>query len=162
MKSMRRYVHGTCGFALWLLLASCSKPSAEGQGDGPQPFLKPQAPFLPPKVDVPRECGDKAIMARFDACKAAAGKHEQAPCEAAGGTWGRIGLHEGCNCPTGQGGCPCKNAGDCLVKCVSYSNGRGCPETSAAGTWRCTEYHDVVGCHCFLDDHGSMGSICID
>ncbi|MCK9462784.1 MAG: hypothetical protein M0R80_24445 [Proteobacteria bacterium] len=145
-----------------LALASCAKPVDEGQGTGPQPFVLPQAPFLPPKVDAPRECGDEAVRSRFEACKAAAGRHEQSACEAAGGTWGRIGLHEGCNCPTGQGGCPCKRLGDCLAECVSYTNGQGCPKTPAAGTWRCTEYHDVVGCHCFLDDNGEMDSICVD
>jgi len=145
-----------------LLAVACSRPVDPGLADGPEPFLKPQAPFLPPKVDAPRECGDRAVMARFETCKAAAGKMEQAPCEAAGGVWGRIGLHVGCDCPTGQGDCPCASAGDCLAKCVSTSNGQGCPETKAAGAWRCTGFHDVVGCHCFLDDEGEMGSICVD
>jgi len=158
-----------CRLALMIVAIGCSKPVEEGQGGGPEPFLhqqapflEPQAPFLPPKVEVPSTCGDPAIRARFEACKAAAGKHEQAPCEAAGGTWGRIGLHEGCDCPTGQGDCPCTRAEDCLAECVSYANGRGCPEAKAAGTWRCAAYHDVVGCHCFLDHKGEMGSICVD
>lgn len=145
-----------------LALASCAKPVDEGQGTGPQPFVLPQAPFLPPKADAPGECGDKAVIARFEACKAAAGKMAQAPCEVAGGTWGRIGLHEGCNCPTGQGDCPCKSAGDCFAECVLDPGSRGCPATAAEGNWRCTAYHDVVGCFCYLDDKGVMGSICVD
>jgi hypothetical protein len=154
-----------CVLALPLALA-CSRPAAEGQG-GPEPFyVSPpqiaQPPFLPPKIEVPRECGDAAITARFAACKAAAGRMEQAACEAAGGTWGRIGLHEGCNCPTGQGGCQCARRGDCLAECVLDMGDRGCPESAAAGKWACSAYHDVVGCFCYLDDKGVMESICAD
>jgi hypothetical protein len=101
-------------------------------------------------------------MARFAACKAAAAKLRQGPCEAAGGKWGRIGLHEGCNCPTGQGKCPCTSARDCLAKCVLGEDSQHCPETVAEGKWYCAPNHDVVGCHCALDDDGQPSPICID
>jgi len=151
-----------CRLALMIVAIGCSKPIEEGQGGGTGPFLQPQAPFLPPKVDVPHPCGDAAFQALFAACKAAAGKMEQVPCEAAGGTWGRIGLHEGCNCPTGQGDCPCARTGDCLAECVLDPGSRGCPETVTGGQWRCSAYHDVVGCFCYLGEDGAMGSICVD
>jgi hypothetical protein len=132
--------------ALCVLVASCSKP-----GGAPKPLRRD-----------PLECGDKAVMARFDACKAAAAKRQQAPCEAAGGTWGWIGLHVGCNCPTGQGGCPCTAARDCLAKCVYGEGGRQCSKPPAEGNWYCAPYHDVVGCHCSLNDDGKPSAMCID
>jgi hypothetical protein len=98
-------------------------------------------------------------MARFTACTQAAMKHEQGACEAAGGRWGQIGLHQGCNCPTGQAGCACTRAADCLSKCVAPTQGCADPGT---GTWQCAPYHDVVGCHCYRDAQGGVGSICID
>jgi hypothetical protein len=135
-----------CSLMLCLLLACCSKP-----GDAPKPLRSE-----------PRQCGDKAVMARFDACKAAAARLEQAPCEAAGGKWGRIGLHEGCNCPTGQGQCPCAAAHDCLAKCLLGEDTQRCPDTATDGKWYCAPYHDVVGCNCSLDDDGKPSPICID
>jgi hypothetical protein len=157
---MRSGHHLFFALAAAALALACSKPAVEGAAGGPEPFYKPEAPFVVPPPRAP--CGDAAIMARFAACKAAAGRHEQAACEAAGGTWGRIGLHEGCNCPTGQGDCRCARAGDCLSRCVLDPGSGRCPESAAQGNWRCAPYHDVVGCFCYLGEGGAPESICAD
>ena len=174
----------TWGFALAALFAACSGPGAAGKGDD----AKPKDPALPqvdaagmtsepaptqgddaktvadpgdPEAKLPA-CGDREVMARFHECKEAASKYDQAACEAAGGHWGRIGLHGGCNCPTGQIGCACKQAGDCLGKCILVGGGRSCPEDPAKCTWLCSSHHDVVGCHCHMMSSGGTMAVCAD
>lgn len=78
--------------------------------------------------------------------------HERKACEAAGGVWGRIGLHVGCQCPTGQGHCPCARKGDCLGACELRPD---------AGAW-CSAGHDVVGCYEYLDESGARQQVCAD
>jgi hypothetical protein len=149
-----------CCFALPIALC-CATPVDDGQGGGPPPSALTRAPPKPSKTDLPA-CGNRAVMARFRACKEAASKLERAPCEAAGGIWGTTGLHNGCNCPTGQGGCPCTGPGDCLGVCLLHPGSRECPASPAEATWRCSSHHDVVGCNCRFIGEGMTMSMCAD
>jgi hypothetical protein len=106
-------------------------------------------------------CGDPVLMARFDACRRAADQQNQGACERAGGRWGKIGLHQGCQCPTGQDRCVCTRQGDCLGRCVADGTGRGCEQTPDRG-YHCSGGHDVVGCICYRDPDGKVASICTD
>jgi hypothetical protein len=158
---MARELIRKCGVVFALLAIGCSQPDAGGQGGDPQPAAQTPAPPKPPGSRLP-ECGDKAVMERFKACKEAASKFDGAACEAAGGNWGNQGLHQGCNCPTGQGGCPCAASSDCLGECLLTPGSRSCPKSVAEGSWRCSAHHDVVGCNCRLVAEDMMMAMCAD
>src|SRR5688572_26720801 len=63
-------------------------------------------------------CGDPIVAQRFAACRQA---QDQPSCEAAGGTFTRIGLSPDpqCQCPTGQENCPCTDPTSCLSVCIA-------------------------------------------
>ena len=166
------------------LLAACSRPGGTARGDaakaqdatpsqgeaarpqdgtatGEGDASRPDADPWDAEAKLPA-CGDREVMARFHECTEAAAKFDQAACEAVGGHWGNIGLHGGCNCPTGQIGCACKQAGDCLGKCILVGGGRSCPEDPAKGKWMCSSHHDVVGCHCHMMSFGGTMAVCAD
>jgi hypothetical protein len=89
-----------------------------------------------------------------------------ADCTLQGGTWGLQGLTqiESCGCPTGQGGCPCNRASDCLGRCIFMESPSGVsPSKSCDGitSFACTERH-TTGCHCEIMDDGQVGVLCVD
>jgi len=101
-------------------------------------------------------CGDPDKLARFQECSQSA---DEASCKAAGGAWSTGPFGEiFCDCPTGQGGCPCSSAEDCLGWCqVDDSN--GCPEE---GVGSCTARSALFGCVCVYYPHTELGLVCID
>jgi len=103
-------------------------------------------------------CGDKAVMARFAECQKAT---TQPACEAAGGTWTAIGLYPEklCVCPTGQGGCPCDRASQCLGSCrAEMVKMWDCAGVKGS----CAPASPHVGCYCWFDDDGDVDGICAD
>jgi hypothetical protein len=105
-------------------------------------------------------CGDPEVLARYPACRAA---DDEASCLAAGGTWTRIGLSpvEACQCPTGQGGCPCDRRTDCLTACIAPTTG-GVFACDGVTVGSCSPVGITVGCWCFFDAEGNVEGICVD
>jgi hypothetical protein len=104
-------------------------------------------------------CGDPDVMARYGDCLGADSKMS---CEFLGGTWTTVGLapYEECQCPTGQGGCPCASSTDCLTSCVGELD---------LSTWECENVKPTcspvsitVGCWCYIDEEGTAQGICVD
>jgi hypothetical protein len=108
----------------------------------------------------PRDpCDPELHRAAFTQCRQAA---DQASCEAAGGSWGRGGLFNDlhCFCPTGQGGCPCTEASDCLGTCTGpVPTMLDCAGVTA-GT--CQAAAPFFGCACVPRADGSFGGLCAD
>ena len=104
-------------------------------------------------------CGDATIGARYDECRSAG---DQASCEAAGGWWDIIGLslEPVCQCPTGQGDCPCESSLDCLSSCIAeFPTGLFDCE-GARG--HCSPVSLTVGCFCWFGEDGEAMAICAD
>ena len=102
-------------------------------------------------------CGDPAVSARWTACRISDTRDE---CESAGGTWGvyPFSRREGCFCPTGDGGCACNSARDCLGRC--YASGSLC-RSLHEGT--CSAYEPQAGCWCeFPSTEGEAFPFCND
>jgi hypothetical protein len=100
----------------------------------------------------PGPCGDQAVVARFAECKAA---RDRATCERAGGRWGQRERGPGCSCSTGQAGCPCRSASDCVGECRFETK-------SCTGPTTCTSSNDSLGCRCRLEPGGGRSSFCAD
>jgi hypothetical protein len=107
-------------------------------------------------------CGDARVMSRYSACLQAASVHDQAACEAAGGTWTQVGLAPSpeCVCPTGQGGCACTRRSQCLGACVGQMPGGMQCTGVTQGT--CAPASIVVGCWCFFDETSNPTALCVD
>lgn len=105
-------------------------------------------------------CGDPEVAARLAECRAA---DDQAGCEGAGGSWGPVGLYPEpiCQCPTGQGACPCTRQTDCLSVCLAEptSGVFGCDGVVEG---HCSPVSMTLGCWCFFDEDGAVEGICID
>jgi len=107
----------------------------------------------------PPVCGDPTLAARFADCTAATTEPD---CLAAGGSWARVGRSPEpvCDCPTGQAGCPCDRAADCLGSClVELPVGETCAEQRVGS---CHAWSHLVGCHCVFREAGTPVEICID
>ncbi len=104
-------------------------------------------------------CGDREVMERFPSCIAA---QTETICLAMGGVWTRVGLslEPECLCPTGQEGCPCSRATDCLGACVGPLE--GLPDDCSAAQGSCTSQHPTVGCWCWFDENGNAQALCAD
>ena len=101
-------------------------------------------------------CGDTAVMDAFPACRAARTKQA---CVDAGGSWGPGGLtrQSFCHCPTGQGGCPCSDASDCLGYCSAEVTPR-CQDIEAT----CNAWVPTFGCRCTFRSDGPPAMFCAD
>lgn len=66
-----------------------------------------------------------------------------------------------CRCPTRDAGRACNRADDCEGPCLAPIDGvpGGC-EALTQGT--CSAVRPVFGCHCFFNEDGVAGGICID
>jgi hypothetical protein len=111
-----------------------------------------------PEVGQPMECGNPAMLARYDVCTKAA---NQRRCRAAGGSWERMGLLGtfACQCPTGQENCTCTRPDQCRSMCMGPSDSNSC-ENAVQG--HCSAVSSVFGCHCIFNEDGQTGLICID
>lgn len=71
------------------------------------------------------DCGDPALTTKRATCTSA---QDSASCDAAGGVWtetlweGTPSGHYHCACPTGDEGCPCQRAEDCVSGCYYPSD----------------------------------------
>ncbi len=84
----------------------------------------------------------------------------EAFCDAAGGSWGPVGLspEPRCNLPTTDAGTPCTCHGQCQGVCVGeMGGGLGC----AGIQGYCSEFMMVVGCRCYFDADGAE-ALCAD
>jgi len=106
-------------------------------------------------------CGDPGQAAMYSTCLAAM---DQMACQAAGGTWGRIGLapFEECGCPTGQSDCPCTSSADCMSTCIAGFTGGRMFDCSGVTAGTCSQVSITVGCWCYFDDIGRITALCID
>lgn len=156
---------------IWLFaaLAACSgstatRPDGAPLGDAAVAARPDGAPVADAAVATPADaapCGDAAVAARFPPCMQT---HDQASCEQAGGTWGLIGLsHDpACQCPTGQGGCPCLAHADCLSDCIAPIGPGGIFDCAGVHAGTCSPVGDTVGCWCWLGSGGQVTPICKD
>jgi len=101
-------------------------------------------------------CGDRAKYAACewgleeDACKAAGGRITTGP-------FGEV----FCECPTGDGGCPCDSADDCVYLCLASND--YVTDCDNIKTGVCSDTNAVFGCVCVLDFDGpGPGLVCFD
>jgi|GEM_PF-2591520 len=98
-------------------------------------------------------CGDPQVESRWETCRSAA---DEAACQAEGGNW--VVSHQYCDCPTGQGGCPCTRRSQCHGACLGDWDGE-CTQLQG----QCTSTALVLGCHCFFwDESGIPQAVCVD
>lgn len=114
------------------------------------------APTPTPTSEV---CGDQAKMRLFAQCDAATSEPD---CIAAGGRWGRYPYSQrpGCFCDTGQGGCPCSAAADCIGYCYAPFGWQG--DCDQVGRGSCSGEVPMAGCFCSFDPDGQVGGVCVD
>ena len=112
------------------------------------------------EVSAPATCGDPEVMARYRDCTAAEGADA---CATLGGTWGPLGLSPDpfCQCPTGDGDCPCTKDSDCSTLCLAPTGADGINDCSGLVEGTCSA-GPTVGCWCRFDENGEVSSICID
>lgn len=98
-----------------------------------------------------------APSASFEQCRSAT---NEAACTQSGGTWAQVGRGGlTCQCPTGQGNCPCTDSDQCLARCVSLStSGDACRQVSSGF---CAAQSPFPGCVCTLDRLGA-NVLCVD
>jgi hypothetical protein len=131
--------------ALLVALAGCRSDSLSqdrGTGDGtavPSPT-----------------CGDKTIMSRLATCRAAT---EESTCKNAGGDWRQFGHtrvpHYLCVCPTGQEGCACNSAADCVESRACQAepvNGFIGLTCDGVVDYKCARTTPWIGCMCTIDN----------
>jgi hypothetical protein len=143
--------------ALLVVAVACSQsssnPSDGPPGDGPVIAAPSDAPRAP-------SCDDPALPVAFAACQQAV---DEAGCTAAGGRWANepTSTPARCFCPTGQDGCSCSRAGDCLGLCYdpTWPLVSDCTTVPA---WVCSAEYPVLMCHCSLGAAGEIGRICMD
>lgn len=100
-------------------------------------------------------CGDPQAESRWDACHSAT---TESACLVAGGTW-TLSFGYYCDCPTGQGGCPCNKKSQCHGMCMGDSSTDCATQTQG----HCSEQSLVLGCQCiFWDESGSAQAVCVD
>jgi len=106
------------------------------------------------------ECGDPAVLSRFDQCTASAS--DQSSCETAGGTWHPSLLGTPfCTCPTGQGSCPCNKSSQCRGSCIAgpLTN----DDCASITVGLCASETGPLGCLClFHDESGIATTVCVD
>ena len=109
--------------------------------------------------DIP-PCGDAEVRESYGACTAAT---TQTDCEFNGGTWVPIGgdLEPSCQCPTGQGGCPCTRPSDCLSTCIGEFADNEMWDCEGV-TGHCSPVSATLGCHCWFDEDGTSTGLCAD
>ena len=103
-------------------------------------------------------CGDPALAAKFQSCMQA---KDKAACEAAGGSWGTLGLSTEpvCQCPTDQEGCSCSDSTACLSVCIRPWDGGACSGLCAGA---CSPWGRVTGCNCWFQNPGQVTQVCWD
>ena len=114
----------------------------------------------PFEITAEPECGDPAVMALYGTCMAST---DADACAALGGTWGLIGLstEPSCQCPTGDGECPCTEDADCTATCRAPTGDGGIDDCLGVTAGTCAP-GPTVGCWCLFDTAGSASAICID
>ncbi|MBM4371152.1 MAG: hypothetical protein FJ098_05835 [Deltaproteobacteria bacterium] len=88
---------------------------------------------------------------------------QKSDCLAAGGQWGIWGMApiESCMCPSGDGGCPCHSAADCVGLCWAPMEGDPPCQGLTQGT--CSETKMMFGCFCVFNEAGQPpAGICVD
>jgi hypothetical protein len=96
-----------------------------------------------------------------DAQAQKAGERE---CRAAGGEWGRFGVHAQlcgiytCVERTRDGGKPCRSTSDCEHRCVTEAP----PRIGAEAAGKCTANRSSFGCFTYLDGGKIVGRVCAD
>ena len=116
----------------------------------------------PAPTPTPPSCGDPITVARFDDCRRS---ENEAGCVSAGGTWGRYpySRREGCFCPTGQGGCPCRSRDDCLSFCIASIPPGDFDSCADVEMGTCSNRSPVAGCFCTAwTATGPFGVLCSD
>ena len=124
------------------------------------------------RVDTPpvaSSCNDPAEAQRFAVCRLA---KTQDSCLAAGGEWRVVAPlpQFECVCQTGQDGCACRSANQCLVACTAplkqREEGGKIGEVSAdcrgvkQGT--CATFWPANGCRCWFDEQGHVRMYCTE
>lgn len=107
-------------------------------------------------------CRPEPLAAAFSACRAT---DSEAACVAAGGEWGPVHLSPdpACRCPTGQEGCRCTRASDCLGRCMDHREAVSLTQPCSRDLdYRCTAYEPRNGCFCTVSETGETGVICAD
>lgn len=100
-------------------------------------------------------CGDPQVESRWAACSVAT---TESACLAAGGTW-TLSFGSYCECPTGQGGCPCNKKSQCHGMCMADSS----PDCTTQTQGHCSELTLVNGCQCFFwDETGLAQAVCVN
>jgi hypothetical protein len=112
------------------------------------------------EVSATPECGDPDIMARYAECSSAT---DADACEALGGTWAPLGLNPDpiCQCPTGDGDCPCSQNSDCVTACLAPTGPGGIDDCAGLTEGTCAA-RPTAGCWCMFDSPGAASSICWD
>lgn len=117
----------------------------------------------PASTPTPLSCGDPVTVARYGDC---VGSENEADCVRAGGEWGPYpySRREGCFCPTGQGGCPCRSRDDCLSFCIaSIPAGGDFGDCASVEMGWCSHMSPLAGCFCAAwNANGGFGALCSD
>jgi hypothetical protein len=91
-------------------------------------------------------------------------KAREQECRAAGGQWGRFGVHAQlcgiytCVERTKDGGKPCRNRSDCEHLCVTEAP----PRIGADASGKCTANRSSFGCFTHVDGGKIVGRVCAD
>ena len=102
------------------------------------------------------ECGDPALLSRIDLCMAAT---ESVSCAAAGGTWTESATSSSCECPTGQGSCPCNKNSQCRGSCIAELTAPN--DCAGVASGQCSPIMRPRGCYCwFLDTSETPKPLC--
>ena len=108
-------------------------------------------------------CDDPALKVAFEKCEAAT---DAEGCKAAGGEWQTVGMEntETCICPTGQAGCTCTRAGECLAGCYGDPKETESPRDMCSHlTWgECASTSENFGCGCEFLASGEVDGYCAD
>jgi hypothetical protein len=108
------------------------------------------------------KCGNASVAAQLASCRAAA---DETACKTAGGTWLPVGLPQSatytCVCPTGQLGCLCRSAADCVAECLADPlGGASGPTCEGVSQYQCSGRVPVEGCFCVLGPSGAAQIQC--
>jgi hypothetical protein len=111
-------------------------------------------------TSTPTPCGDVTVMMRYRLCL---GADTETECVTAGGTWITFPFSgmEGCQCPTGQEGCPCNRPSDCVARCYAPLDG-GFDSCRLVDVGTCSGQEPEAGCWCEFVDEGEAYPFCSD
>ena len=91
-------------------------------------------------------------------------KAQETQCRAAGGEWGRFGVHaylcgiHSCAPRTRDGGRPCRSRADCEHLCITNN-----PATiGAEAVGHCSAVKTTFGCFTHVDGGRIVGRVCVD